>query len=483
MRWRLLAAFLGVMVVMLVAQDLPLVSHLRRVEVDRQLAELERDAFILAGQATTALTPADPGGESSTADAGVALADSVADYADRNDRGVVVTDEAGTVVAVAGTTGVTVGDNLGTRPEVATALRTGPATGRQDDVVSIAVPVLAGADPVGAVMVSTDDSAIDNRASRRARGLLVVAGISLVAAAVAAVFMAGSVTGPLRRLRHSTERVAGGDFAERADDSQGAPELRALAASFNTMTARLAGLVDQQRRFAGDASHQLRTPLTAMRLQLERATALVEQNPEEAARILGDTDREIDRLQRLIDGLLTLARADAAAPASRVVIDLSAIVAERVEVWAPLAEEQDVSVEVVDRGGVAAVGVPGALEQILDNYLDNAISVAPAGSSVEVVVDAPAMPSSDIVRVHVLDRGPGLAEEQLAHAFERFWRSPDASHEGSGIGLAIVAHLAASSGGTPTLQRRPGGGLDASIALRRADRSGALPPPLPASLR
>ena len=467
MRWRLLAAFLGVMVVMLAAQDLPLVSHLRRVEVDRQLAELERDAFILAGQAASALTPATTA-ESSATDAGVALADTVADYADRTDSGVVVTDATGTVVAVAGAPGIAVGDDLSTRPEVATALQTGPATGRDGDIVSIAVPVLAGANEVGAVMVSTDDSEIDGRANRRVRGLLVVAGISLLAAAVAALFMAGSVSGPLRKLRHSTERVAGGDFAARADDSQGAPELRALATSFNTMTARLAGLVEQQRRFAGDASHQLRTPLTALRLQLERATSLVEENPDEAAQILGDADREIDRLQRLIDGLLTLARADAAAPASRAAIDVSAIVAERAAVWTPLAEEQDVRMEIVDGGGVTAVAVPGALEQILDNYLDNAISVAPPGSSVEVVVDAPPTLTDTVVRVHVLDRGPGMADDQLAHAFERFWRSPDASHEGSGIGLAIVAHLAATSGGRATLQRRPGGGLDASITLPRA---------------
>ena len=466
MRWRLLAAFLGVMVVMLAAQDLPLVSHLRQVEADRQLAELERDAFILAGQAASALTPTAPD-ESATNDANVALADSVTYYADHNDRGVVVTDRSGTVVAAAGQRGIDVGADLSTRPEVATALQGEPATGRDDDIVSIAVPVLAGATEVGAVMVSTDDSEIDGRANRRVRGVLVVAGISLLAAAVAALFMAGSVTGPLRKLRSSTERVAGGDFDARADDTQGAPELRTLATSFNTMTTRLAGLVEQQRRFAGDASHQLRTPLTALRLQLERATSLVDDNPDEAARILGDADREIDRLQRLIDGLLTLARADAAAPSSRTAIDVTTIVGERVAVWEPLAEEQGVHVEVVDRGRVTAVAVPGALEQILDNYLDNAIAVAPAGSSVEVVVDGPPVLAGDVVRVHVLDRGPGLADDQLDHAFERFWRSPDASHDGSGIGLAIVAHLAATSGGTAALQRRPGGGIDASVTLSR----------------
>jgi signal transduction histidine kinase len=469
-RWRLLAAFLGVMVVVLAAQDLPLISHLRRVEVDRQLAELERDAFLLASQAASALTPADPNDtrapvDVADSDAGVALADSLASYADRNGREVVVTDGQGAVVAAAGDASAVVGDDLGATPEIATALAGDPATGRADEQVSIAVPVFDGADSVGAVMISATDDEIDSRASSRTRGLLVVAVISLVAAAVAALFMAGSVTGPLRLLRHSTERVAGGDFSERADAAHGAPELRALAGSFNAMTGRLANLVEQQQRFAGDASHQLRTPLTALRLQLERATALVEDQPEEALRILGDAEREIERLQRLIDGLLTLARADSAGPALREAIDVSAIVAERAALWTPLAEEQGVGIDVVDRGGATATAVAGALDQILDNYLDNAIAAAPAQTSVEVVVDAP---PSGIVRVHVLDRGPGLPEEQLAHAFERFWRAPDARHDGSGIGLAIVAHLAASSGGAASLQRRPGGGLDATVTLPRA---------------
>ena len=113
MRWRLLAAFLGVMVVMLAAQDLPLVSHLRRVEVDRQLAELERDAFLLAGQAASALSPPDGGGVTAESDAEVALADTVTEYAYRHDAGVVVTDDDGAVVAAAGAPGVSVGDDLG----------------------------------------------------------------------------------------------------------------------------------------------------------------------------------------------------------------------------------------------------------------------------------------------------------------------------------------------------------------------------------
>jgi signal transduction histidine kinase len=348
---------------------------------------------------------------------------------------------------------------------VAAALRGEPTTARADDVVAIAVPVHSGATPIGAVIVSAADDEVDSRAASRTRGLLIVAGISLAAAAVAALVMAGSVSGPLRALRRSTQSVAAGDFSARADDHRGAPELRTLAASFNVMTARLARLVEQQQRFAGDASHQLRTPLTALRLQLERATAVVDDDPAEASRILGDAEREIERLQRLIDGLLTLARADSAAPAPREHVDVSAVVAERAALWASLAEEQGVAITVVDGGGAVAAAVPGALDQILDNYLDNAIAAAPPGTAVEVVVDVPPVRNGSVA-VHVLDRGTGLTEEQLAHVFERFWRAAD--HDGSGIGLAIVAHLASSSGGEAALRRRPGGGIDASVVLPSA---------------
>ena len=136
--------------------------------------------------------------------------------ASRNYPLLIFTDDEGVVVATAGDTSAAVGDDVSATPDVATALAGEPATGRADGQVSISVPVFAGADTVGAVMISAADDEIDSRASSRTRGLLAVAGISLAAAAVAALFMAGSVTGPLRLLRHSTERVAGGDFGERS---------------------------------------------------------------------------------------------------------------------------------------------------------------------------------------------------------------------------------------------------------------------------
>jgi len=472
MRWRLVVAFLGVMAVMLVAQDVPLASHLRRVERDRQLADLERDAFNIAGQAATALrVPDDPTQTDAEAQWVVdALDDSIESYASTSGRGVVVVGDDAVVVVEAGRGQPAVGSGLSGNPDIAAALNQQPAAGDVPDVISVAVPVLDGADSVGAVRVSSPSSIIDDRADRRVRGLLWVAGISLGAAVMVALIVSSSVVAPLRRLQRSTERVAAGHFDTRVDETAGPPEIRRLASSFNAMTRRIAGSIEQQRAFAGDASHQLRTPLTALRLQLERTKALVEDDPPGAHRNLDAAENEIARLQRMIDGLLVLARSSGAERGDAEAIAVADVVAERVAVWGPLAEEQDVNVTSWVATSATAVALPGALDQILDNFLDNAIAVAPPGTTVDVVVDVDTTSPEPLrhVDVHVLDRGPGLTDEQLSSAFGRFWRAPGNEQDGSGLGLAIVAHLAESSGGSASLARRPGGGLDASIRLPAA---------------
>ena len=476
MRWRLLVAFLGVMAVMLIAQDVPLASHLRRVERDRELAELERDAFIIAGQAAAALPgTADPASSEETTWALEALVGTIENHASTYQRGVVVVDDDAMVVASAGPGEPEVGNDLSDAADLAAALRNQSAAGDVDDVVSVAVPVLDGANAVGAVRVSSAASIIDDRADRRVRGLVWVAGISLAAAALVAVILSATIVGPLRRLQRSTERVAAGEFDTRVDDKAGPPEVRHLARSFNTMTARIARSIAQQRAFAGDASHQLRTPLTALRLQIERTSALVEQDPAGAHRNLDAAENEIARLQRMIDGLLVLARSDGDDHGDARPIPVDEIVRDRVAMWAPLAEEQGVDVTAWVPAAVTAIALPGALDQILDNLLDNAIAVAPPGTAVEVVVDADTGPTgaSGRVDVHVLDRGPGLTDQQLEAAFGRFWRAPGNDQDGSGLGLAIVAHLASSSGGSASLTRRPGGGLDASVGLRVTAGPGA----------
>jgi signal transduction histidine kinase len=463
-KWRLLAAFVGVTIVVLVAHDVPLASYVRGVERDRLLASLERDAFVIGGSAEDVLS-AEIGGDTTQLQATVDL------YRARDGAQVVVTDDAGIAVAVSDDES-RVGADYSNRPEIAMALTGIPATGERysntlaDDLAYVAVPVRSGPNVVGSVRITFPASVIDDRAGDKLRGLVLVALISLVGAGVAALFMAATIAGPIRRLQRTTERVAAGDLASRAANDEGPPEVRQLADSFNTMTGRVNELLDQQRAFAGDASHQLRTPLTALRLQLERAGDMIGTDPDGARERIEAASAETERLQRLVEALLMLARAERTTMAAEPV-DVGVAVAERVEMWAPLALERGITVHAAPAAtttGTMATAVPHALEQIIDNLLDNAISIVGDGTAIEVAVDRSA-PAT--VTVHVLDRGPGMTEAQLAHALDRFWRAPDATHQGSGLGLAIVDHLARASGGSVALANRPGGGLDVAVRLPR----------------
>jgi signal transduction histidine kinase len=296
------------------------------------------------------------------------------------------------------------------------------------------------------------------------RGLLVVGLISVLMALVAALVLATSVTRPLRRLRTATEHLAAGEDGVQAPDDDGPPEVRSLARSFNTMSTRLSTLLAAQRSFAGDASHQLRTPLTALRLRLEQASELVDHDPREARVRLEAATAETERLQHVVDQLLMLARTEGRS-AERVVVDLAAVARERATMWEPLAAEQDVVVTADAMDGSALVlAAPHAVEQVIDNYLDNALRVAPVGSSLDVVV----VREGSGVAVRVLDRGPGMTAEQRAHAFDRFWRAPDAASGGSGLGLAIVQRLVEASGGSVALEARAGGGTVASAVFPAA---------------
>lgn len=463
MRWRLIAVLVGVVAMVLVVHDVPLASHLRQVERDRLVTGLERDAFTIAGRAEDALQSADP------AQAAV-VAERLAAYRDETGSRVIVTDANGITVATSDEE-ANAGSDYSTRPEVASALGGVPTSGERDSatlgtrLLYVAVPVLSGEEVVGSVRITYPAAEVGERVESRVRGLLVVALLSVAVAFAAAVLFAATVTRPLRRLRAATEQLAAGDLSVRAPTDDGPPEIRALAASFNLMGDRLERTMARQRAFASDASHQLRTPLTALRLRLEQAGELIGDDPDTArARLEAATD-ETHRLQHLVDGLLALARAEGRVAATEVV-DVGLVATERAELWDALAAEHGIELHRRIPAGLLARVVPGALEQILDNYLDNALRAAPSGSTIEVVARA----EGDEVVLEVLDRGPGMTDEQLNRAFDRFWRAADAPPGGSGLGLAIVLRLAEASGGTARLRRRDGGGTAAEVRLPLARR-------------
>jgi signal transduction histidine kinase len=235
------------------------------------------------------------------------------------------------------------------------------------------------------------------------------------------------------------------------------------------MADRLQDLVEAQQAFVADASHQLRTPLTALRLRLETLDAAVDA-PQDAD--LDAAITEAHRLSRLVDGLLALAKVEASKPV-RAVIDVGVVVRDRVNVWAPLAEERGVTLRGSGREDTAALAVPGFLEQVLDNLIANALDVSPDHTAVEVrLADAGAW-----VEVHVVDEGPGLGPAERVRAFDRFWRQEGSGREpGTGLGLAIVRQLVRLSGGEVALRSAGARGLDAVVRLER--RRGRIPVPV-----
>jgi signal transduction histidine kinase len=294
-----------------------------------------------------------------------------------------------------------------------------------------------------------------------------VALVVLTVVAVAGSALARSVTRPLWGLERATAALANGDLDARAPTGEGAPELRCLAAAFNDMAARLARLVSAQRAFVADASHQLRTPLTALRLRLENLEPALSSDGDGLRAAIAETGR----LARLVDGLLVLARAEATTTI-RESVDLAAVMAERRATWSPLTVEQGVELIVQPGPAERVWALPGAVDQVLDNLLANALRVAPAGSRILVAAGR----VGNRVELHVIDQGPGMTAEQSERAFDRFWRAGPPDAEGTGLGLAVVRQLVDASGGTTELRPAQGGGLDAVVSLRPV----ADTPPLPA---
>lgn len=472
MRRRLVLAVVGLVALILIVHDVPLRTHLRRVERDRVVTALERDASTLAAKSQKLLAQPDPANAETAA--GITLALLVADYNSSSEALVIIVDRDGGVLA-ATDPNVAVGQSFLNRPEIASALLGNSAVGTRrsetlgQDLVYSAVPVLTTDSVIGAVRLTYPESVVNARVADRLRGLVLLAAISLGLAFFAAFLVATSVVRPLRRLRTQSDRIAAGDLSARAT-VEGPSEVRELAASFNEMAMRVEQTLAEQRRFAGDASHQLRTPLTALRLRVEQALATVVEHPDRAATDVADdleaAVAELERLARLVEQLLALARTEA--PGSTVRVDIGDVIDGRLEMWRPLAEERDISL-VVDGDAVGAVdAMPGALEQIIDNYIDNALDYAPSGTAITIAVAR----SSSETTISVADRGPGMSATAREHAFDRFWRGAESQNRpgGSGLGLSIVAQLAAASGGRVALLENPEGGLLATVTLRSASR-------------
>ncbi|MFJ3798435.1 sensor histidine kinase [Streptomyces sp. NPDC090088] len=289
----------------------------------------------------------------------------------------------------------------------------------------------------------------------------------LAAAAAIGAVAARRITRPLRELNSMASKFSDGDLTARSPVT-GPAETRTLAHTLNQGAERLDTLVASQRIFVADASHQLRTPLTALRLSLDNIADGVDD--EFVREDVEQATAEVVRMSRLVNGLLVLARAEAKVTAPEP-LQLLDIVEERLDVWRPAADERGVHIALRGSadGRPTVLASPGHLDQVLDNVLSNALEVSPDGGTITVRADA----GPDEVTLSVLDEGPGMTDAEKPRAFDRFWRGQGLTgRSGSGLGLSVVRQLLTDDGGTVTLRDAPGGGLWVLITLRASPRSG-----------
>ncbi len=313
----------------------------------------------------------------------------------------------------------------------------------------------------------------------------VVAGLALLALAVIARWVVGASLRPLSDIEQTAHAIAAGDLTKRVDNDIPDTEVGRLGASLNGMLERIeSGFTAQQsseraakeseqkmRQFVADASHELRTPLTAIRGYAELYRQGAVSKPEQTADAMNRIERTAVRMGLIVDDLLLLARLDQQRPLMQERIDLDRLVNDVLSDLGSLANDHEVVATPRDRTPAAVVlGDPERLAQVFTNLISNALQHTPDGTRVLVRVDSQA---EGIVSFEVSDNGPGMTQEQAAHAFDRFYRAEESRTratdvQGSGLGLAIVDALVRAHGGAVELTSVTGEGTRVVVTLPSA---------------
>ncbi|HEY6798409.1 MAG TPA: HAMP domain-containing sensor histidine kinase [Kineosporiaceae bacterium] len=313
---------------------------------------------------------------------------------------------------------------------------------------------------MGVVRISYPSEPVDRRIRQIWLFRATLAGLVLAMAALLGILLARRLTWPLRQLTTMAVGLRDGDLTAQAPES-GPLEVRDLARTLNTAAGTINVLMRSQRTFVADASHQLLTPLTALRLALDN---VADGSTNSAVR--EDVERataEVVRMTRIVNGLLVLAKAEAGL-STRTGVRVEQVVRDRFEVWRPVGDDRGITLQLETTvADVVAITTPGHLEQVLDNVLSNALDFSPDGGTVTVSLRRDA----DTIGIDVTDQGPGMTPEDRQRAFDRFWRGPGSrDRAGTGLGLAIVQRLVTDDDGTVSLEEGASGGLRVRVMLR-----------------
>ncbi len=323
-----------------------------------------------------------------------------------------------------------------TRPPAAVACRRIGTTGK----------------PLGFVLVAAPLSGAEHTLATTRRAL--VAGVlgGGIGSFLLAWLLAGRALRPLRRIAQTARSIREGDLKRRIGYA-GRDELGELATELDSSFAELEGALRRQERFVADASHELKSPLTAARANAELLRRWAAEEPAARADALIALERSTARMGRLVSDLIQLAEGDDRLRYAHDAVRLDDLVLEAEREARPLADRVAVSVDHIEQAVV--VGDRDRLAQLLGNLVDNALRVTPADGTVRLTLSQ----EGERVLLSVSDGGPGIPDEELLHLFDRFYRGRLAEPgSGSGLGLAIAQAIAHAHGGEITVVTRPGEG-------------------------
>jgi len=383
--------------------------------------------------------------------------ETIGDVAKRTGARVVIVDEARSLIADSANSTT---DRSFDRPEIVQALAgtltssIRPSTTLGTDLRYVAAPIVKQEQVAAAVRLSLPEDEVAELVRRSQLWLVAFVLAVMFLAAMVALLVSRSITAPLLRLAE-VARGLPDDLHLRAQRGDGPAEVQAVAGALNQTADLLTGILERTQAVAADASHHLKTPLTSVRLRLE---AIEDLSDQETVRIQAErATAEVDRLTHRIDQVLELARSDAGVVTSSVT-DASAVVSDRTQAASVIAEERNLEFRVsVDPFVHVRVSSP-ILARIVDELLGNAFDYARSQVSVVLTVV-----SQQAVLV-IEDDGPGIAQEEAEHVFQRFMRGSNAIAGGSGLGLALVRETARASGGDAVALESVLGGLEIRVS-------------------
>lgn len=326
-----------------------------------------------------------------------------------------------------------------------------------------AVPVLYRNQIIGAVFAyeyDTDQAALLKGFQANLRSLSIAV---LAVVLLASVLLSRALTGRISDLLAAIRHVREGAYSHRAEVS-GGDEIAQIAVEFNSMTDRLQQTETARRRFVSDASHELKTPLAAIRLLTDSILQTDHMDAGTMQEFITDIGQEAGRLSRITEDLLRLTRLDSDVLAEATEVDMEPMLQRVVRMMDFVAEEKEIDLSYSAEGRCVVLASADEIHQIIYNLVDNAIKYSVQGGFVQIDLRE----AEGTARLTVADNGIGIPEEDIGHIFERFYRVDKArsrSAGGTGLGLSIVSDMVQKRGGTVSAAHREGGGSVFTVIL------------------